>query len=333
VNDRLRVNLKRLRPFLLNEISWFGRFGELVKISPNEFYFYRDNGAKVLGIAHLDTVHSAKHCYEMDFAGERTIFASGMDDRLGAYILLDWLPRLGVQVDWLLTTNEEMGQSTAELFEAHKDYNWIFSFDRAGTDVVMYQYEHKDYTELLKRYGFRVGFGSYSCIADLSFLGVTGFNFGTGYYDNHSVRAYMICEDTEAQVARFLRFYADQRDVYLPAKINTTYKRYRWNTYTDYSGRFLDWDDRGEEDYDSWWDRKQKEEKDWEDGVFAEDEDGWTANCAGCGILIDPYYTREDEYGVVHKYREIDDDYWCEDCLYQLGMHKLLEEEEDYGQM
>jgi len=139
--------------------------------TPYGSLYYRDNGASVLGVAHLDSVLRAPPEKEGPF-----VYAPQLDDRLGVWILLDVLPRLGVKVDVLLTDCEEIGQTTARFFRPNRDYNWIFEFDRRGSDVVMYQYESDAYSDLLRDYGFRLGRGSYSDIAALEHLGVTRFH-------------------------------------------------------------------------------------------------------------------------------------------------------------
>ena len=44
------------------------------------------------------------------------VHSGALDDRLGAYIILDLLPKLGINVDVLLTVGEEQGRSTANFF-------------------------------------------------------------------------------------------------------------------------------------------------------------------------------------------------------------------------
>ena len=60
-----------------------------------------------------------------------------------------------------------MGKSSAEIFVPEKTYHWAFSFDRAGSDVVLYHYESKPLKKVLRKAGFHVGQGSFS---DLTFL-------------------------------------------------------------------------------------------------------------------------------------------------------------------
>lgn len=174
----------------------------------DDFYIYKDNGSDILAIAHLDTVQDASGCVIADTPGGPIVFSPRLDDRLGAYVILDLLPKLGVKVDWLLTVGEENCNSTAQHFVADKVYNWMFQFDRAGTDVVMYEYETKRLRRLLHKVGFQPGHGTLSDICYLDHLGCSGFNFGVGYQDYHSTRSHAWLNDTFTQVARFLKFYA-----------------------------------------------------------------------------------------------------------------------------
>ena len=83
----------------------------------------------------------------------------------------------------------------------------MFSFDRGGIDVVMYQYEDESMRQLLQNAGFTVGKGTGSDIKYLEHFRCKGFNFGCAYYDRHGVEAYAIAEETLAMVNRFSEFY------------------------------------------------------------------------------------------------------------------------------
>lgn len=185
---------------------------------PDDFYYFRDNGADILAVAHLDTCvdHSQRMCSFAETAAGTVVHSGALDDRLGAYIILDLLPKLGVNVDLLLTVGEEMGQSTASFFEPKKEYNWMVEFDRGGTDVVLYQYEDYETRGLVKDCGAEVGIGAFSDISYLSHVEVKGFNWGVGYEDYHSVRGYAYLQDTIKMVAYFLDFHEVNKDKYLP---------------------------------------------------------------------------------------------------------------------
>ena len=175
------------------------------------FLHHRDNGSDLLAVAHLDSVQQDRTCAVVDTAGGQLAVSGVLDDRLGAYVILELLPRLGVVADWLLTTDEEAGDSTAAEFDTDKRYHWMFQFDRGGTDVVMYDYETPELVRLVESTGARVRTGSFSDICFLEHLGCAGFNWGVGYRDYHSPRAHAWLEDTFTMVARFLRFHAANR--------------------------------------------------------------------------------------------------------------------------
>jgi len=174
---------------------------------PDDFYVYQDRGAKILGIAHLDNVDETRRCDIVETAAGAVVFSPALDDRLGVYVICDLLPKLGVQCDVLLTTGEESGRSTAAYFYTEKQYNWMFQFDRGGTDVVSYQYETADLKDKVRQSGTYMGQGSFSDICFLDDLKVTGVNWGVGYQDYHGPRSHAFLEDMFRMVQSFMRFY------------------------------------------------------------------------------------------------------------------------------
>jgi hypothetical protein len=204
-----------------DDFSVFAKRHNLVPYRGRErFFYFEDNGADILAVAHLDTVQDDRSCKIIETAAGPLVCSGGLDDRLGAYVILDMLPKLGVKCDILLTTDEEMGQSTASDFVPEKSYNWIIQFDRAGTDVVMYQYETPELVDLVENSGAQVGIGSYSDISDLDHLGCAGFNWGVGYQEYHSERSHAWLEDTFRMVARFVKFYRANVDEFLAYDYN-----------------------------------------------------------------------------------------------------------------
>ena len=213
------------------DFNYFDKFGthyRIVDLKTNEqlynakkepkFYIHRDNGSDVLGIAHLDTVQQDRGC-SVVFSKTlgKLVLSGGLDDRLGAYIILEMLPRLGITCDWLLTTDEETGGSTAQYFEGEgKKYNWMFSFDRMGTDVVMYDYRTKELADLVEAAGAHTGHGSISDISYLKNLGISGMNWGCGYQDYHTMRGHAYLFDTFKMVTSFVRFYQQNAETALP---------------------------------------------------------------------------------------------------------------------
>ena len=179
--------------------------------TPNDFYHFKDNGARVLAVAHLDTVvkpdRRTPHFYGTKDGPAVT--CGSLDDRLGAYVILQLLPRLGLATDVLLTVGEESCSSTAAFFTTEKTYDHVIEFDRGGTDVVMYDYDDAATRRLVRASGAPVGQGSFTDICMLEQLRVKAFNWGVGYRGNyHSEAGYAVLTDTFMMVAKYLRFHA-----------------------------------------------------------------------------------------------------------------------------
>jgi hypothetical protein len=207
----------------------------------------------------------------------------------------------------------------------------MFQFDRAGTDVVMYQFENPDMCDMLESMGFVVGLGSFSDIAWMDELGCKGFNFGTGYDDNHGRMSHMFIRETCAMVAKFVRFYRKYRDVYMEHIYSPNGIGAGWSAYQG-SGYSRGWPD--EDTSDTAWHGGQKyvydaTEDDWIldtslpmspyanglrlTGQRAEDiigrdilyDEGWEADCQFCGRmqsvcdynLCDPMVAYYETYG------------------------------------
>lgn len=182
----------------------FARLGATIETQDGPLT-YIDNGSKILAVAHLDTVGHTTPTWSGD-----TVYCPQLDDRLGVWTLLDLLPSLGcVPFDILLTDSEEVGHSTAQYFTPERQYNWMFSFDRAGTDAVMYEYEDDEAIDLVTTYGWRASWGSFSDICSLDFLGIKGFNFGTGYHDQHTTKCSANIRDTIRSAELFVDFAND----------------------------------------------------------------------------------------------------------------------------
>lgn len=177
-------------------------------------YIRRSPDSKVLAVAHTDIVRQAKMPTPEVTFNRRWVRSRALDDRLGVWLLLHFLPTVlpdDLPYDILLTDFEETGKSTAQWFQpkAGIEYNWMFEWDRHGDDTVMYSYETPTLRELLERFHFKVGTGSFSDICYLSHLNCAGFNFGVGYHNEHSDECYADLKTTFDQVAKFVPFYSD----------------------------------------------------------------------------------------------------------------------------
>jgi len=233
-----------LRARCLDGFRAFHAEGKVIN-TPDGPYIFRDNGAKVLAVAHLDSVQRTRHFgFSPNCPGR--LYCGQLDDRLGAHVILDVLPKLGCNVDVLLTDGEESCRSTAAHFVPGKEYNWMVEFDRTGTDVVTYQYESRDWLEALEKSGNCVGWGSYSDIAMLDHLDVCGVNWGVGFYDYHFRAAYCEIGELLESVKRFAGFYHAFADTRFPHL-----EEYWWEGLeepTETQRRFA-WDDKTWEQY------------------------------------------------------------------------------------
>lgn len=167
--------------------------------------FFADRGADVLGVAHLDTVLEITPPTVRD----GVLRSTGCDDRLGVHILAHVLQRLGINTDLLLTTDEERGRSTGDLFVPQKPYKFLAEFDRRGCDVVMYRYHSAAAERVLNGFGMDVGRGSYSDISVMGRCECPAANFGVGYHHNHSPNAFADLYQTAGCLVRYHRFHTD----------------------------------------------------------------------------------------------------------------------------
>ena len=192
--------------------------GVQLTVTKDTFYCFIDNGADILAIAHLDTVQPPAHYERLVLPHRELVFSPTLDDRLGVYIILDLLPGLiGKRYDILLTTDEERGNSSAKHFTPPRRYNWMFEFDRRGDDVALYQYGYSEAVKILQaNYNLPVSRGSYTDICDLGHLGCFGMNVGVGYDDAHSLDANADMDMLKRMVAKFVRFFNDNRSTHFP---------------------------------------------------------------------------------------------------------------------
>lgn len=258
---------------------------------------FKDNGASILAVAHTDYVSKTKHFQHLQLDDRYLIYNGQLDDRLGIYTILDVLPALGLKFDILLTDHEEIGQSTAEEFQAHKQYNWMFMFDRRGTDAVTYQYTDKKWLSSLAKH-LRIGQGSFSDISMLGHLGCAGVNVGAGYYDEHSSTHYMNVGHWSDQVKRFVGFYSAFHDTRFEHDESKSFMwggRGRRSAFDDdqYSGAWQRWWERSGWKGDA---KTTKEDlKTLDDLKKDDDEDdnyGFRLYCWSCNLWLD----EEDAY-------------------------------------
>ncbi|WP_437230180.1 hypothetical protein SH661x_001823 [Planctomicrobium sp. SH661] len=197
-------------------IDAFRTMGDTIDTEDGQLTFI-DRGGDTLAVAHLDFVDWTRP--RISRSGE-TIRCPQLDDRLGAWTILDLLPTLGIHSDILLTDSEEIGRSTAQHFRAGKQYNWIFQFDRRGTDAVLYHYDSDENRNRLEHHGFTIGRGSFSDICYLD-LDCSGWNIGTGYHHEHSRRCYARLSDTFGNAVKLAEFWREHHGEHIPPPVET----------------------------------------------------------------------------------------------------------------
>lgn len=233
--------------------------GAQVKETAHGPLIYIDRGSKILGVAHLDSTTTADgldHFYHLKVGKDEVVFNAQLDDRLGAYIILDLLPKLGITTDVLLTYGEETGNSTGQFFEPKKKYRWMYQFDRHGDDVVYYDYGEKDWNHLLGKYFKRPGHGMFSDICYMEHVGCKAFNLACGYENNHSAWAKADMHVLRDQVERFMKFYQAHRRQYFPHEKKKYTPKVKNNTYyypRHYTGMGPNYMEEG---WDDDWERK-----------------------------------------------------------------------------
>lgn len=298
-----------------------GTLWETPEDSPPVYHYrFIDRGAKHLAVAHLDHVSKNPDFAETRLNRRKCIFNGALDDRLGAYILLDLLPKLGISdFDVLLTDGEEHGQSTASIFVPPTDrtYNWIFEFDRRERDVATYDFGSSEWDKVLKSFGWEPVRGSFTDICRLTHLGCMAFNFGTGYVDEHQETCRVYFDDLLSSVANFTKFWKTYHNKHLP--YDSTPRPSTISSYSHYTSR--KWYTYGTT-------KTVQSPPPVEDRVVIEEEDVSPAStaiidyCLECGNL-----------------RELDDDLdLCRDCaagwlangyLFEKPTYTLTEKEEE----
>ena len=257
-------------PRLMSKVVGEGNFQ---KTCEGTWMGFKDNGANILAVAHTDTVGLApsfeiiesnllpsedryygarwqqynrlprrsrqniRKAARPAHKGQFAVISPSLDDRLGVWMIGYFLLRTGLCYDILLTDGEERGKSSASYFKPPRQYNWIFEFDRRGTEVVMYQFENKDMKTKLEGYGYHPEWGSFSDISYLDDLGCKAFNFGVGYHNEHTTFCHALIGDIERAANHFLPFYDNEKNALLPHDVADNYSPYYYyNKYDDNYG-------------------------------------------------------------------------------------------------
>ena len=210
MNDYAYDFIRKLKHWLQPTEHIFRDLQQYVLGDVKQHRIFIDRGGSVLFVAHLDSVQKPNFIrYRKTKSGKiKRIYASGLDDRLGA--MLAFVLSKELKADLLLTDYEERMQTTAKYHNC-KDYNWIVEFDRAGYDVVTYDLSSIEFDNTLQEY-WSVNYGAYSDICELK-TDACCFNLGIGYELAHSRNSYCDVKTVKQQIELFRRFYVTYKDV------------------------------------------------------------------------------------------------------------------------
>jgi len=183
-------------------------------------YWHIKNGGKVLLVAHIDTVlQPTKPKFK-----KKRIKARGLDDRLGVYMAMTIQAEMPDIVDVLITDDEEIGKSTADMVPTKdlEGYNVIIELDRGGSDFVHYDLAGDDLIDAYLEFADE-GYGWSSDIAHLNSPPCGCINVGIGYYKQHAKDSYAKTEEfikAYHDVSEFIEKYQDVHfDPHVPAPI------------------------------------------------------------------------------------------------------------------
>ncbi len=176
------------------------------------------NACSPMIVCHADTVANGgfgKHNYSQD--GD-LVNSIALDDRLGIACMLQFIENDSclARCAMLVCDDEEIGQTSAQMFKEDVTPNWLVELDRRGTDAVMYDYYHEILRSMLFGCDFDIGQGSFSDICSLESLGVRGFNIGVGYHREHSEACHADLKDTRSQMTKLEDFFIRYGDLELP---------------------------------------------------------------------------------------------------------------------
>jgi len=202
-----RKDIKTLKDYCLAPVR---------EILNNEMFLFIDNNSSVLGVAHADVYFPQKQWY---FVYDNTLnlaFSPNLDDRLGVFLLLEYLPRF-VKIDVLITDDEEIELSTGKFFHPEKEYNWMVEFDKSGDGIAIYNYKWD--VKYLYKYFDPIVEGNYSDICAMYHLKTMAFNVGINYYDAHQINCYAPLDATRENIEKFLYFYEENKDKKFPFQL------------------------------------------------------------------------------------------------------------------
>lgn len=169
-------------------------------------YMYIDNNHPICLVAHVDTLPRPEiKLIERNGIVTNKLGILGADDRAGVFAL-EKLKASGCNI--LLCSGEESGGIGARA--AARDLmmtgvNLMLEFDRKGAnEYVYYSYDIPRKTaKYIESYGYIQDYGSYSDIAEFTYL--PAVNLSIGYYDQHTKRERLHLDEMLMNIGRARR--------------------------------------------------------------------------------------------------------------------------------
>jgi hypothetical protein len=191
-----------------------------------KYWHIKNEGAKVLLVAHVDTVLQTTK----PVITTKTVVARGLDDRLGVFMCMSLLEERD-DVDVLITDDEEVGMSSAEHVPTKdlEKYNCIIELDRGGSDFVHYGLADDDLIGAYSKYS-KVGYGLASDICYLDRPSCGCINVGIGYYLPHAKGSYAVIDEYIAAYSNVSDFISKYKDTHFKPHTKPVYS-YDYSQY------------------------------------------------------------------------------------------------------
>lgn len=203
-------------------------------------FLYAEGDIPVMLIAHLDTVHKepvVNICWDSSYNVAMSPQGIGGDDRCGVYMILRVIKDLKCHV--LFCEDEEIGGRGAADFTysgLSPAVNFLIEFDRKGNnDAVFYDCENMDFIDLLKQYGFKEDYGSFSDISTIApHLGRAAVNVSSGYYRQHTTSEYVNMREMNVNADRIAKLIRENNGTFYEY-VESPHAWKNWRNYSGYS--------------------------------------------------------------------------------------------------
>lgn len=211
-------------------------YGKQNVVADDEYLFCEGN-AKMMLVAHLDTVHKRLPSTIVETA---TAISSpqgiGGDDRCGVMAILTILKEIGPDSRpyLLFTTDEETGmlstrKAADDLIQRIAPVNYIIELDRHGkNDAVFYDCGNETFIKWILGYGFEQKEGTGSDIKVLSDKwDLASVNLSIGYQSEHTANEVVYPHDMRATIDKVKKIIAETKpDVLFPMVKKKSYGYY-----------------------------------------------------------------------------------------------------------